>query len=93
MFVDSVAKAEVRRVIQSALVAPDRSNPIGILLNRSIEYSPENRKAKCFPLYSVLYPLTSSLSLSLESKGVRCISANRQIGVSGNTGSRMGLPW
>jgi len=54
MLVSRVAKAKVRRVIQAALVAPKKRRPISILLKRSMEYSPRNRKAKCFPLYSVL---------------------------------------
>lgn len=58
------------------------------LRKRILVYSAINRKANIPPLYSVLNPETSSLSLSAWSNGVRFVSArmeNNQISSKGGT--------
>jgi len=83
MLVNSTVNPRVDRVTINILLIPMKITLNNMLLNNNIEYSPRKRKAKDFPLYSVLYPLTNSLSLSLKSNGVRCNSANILISMIG----------
>jgi len=72
---------------------PNRNKtPIISPLNSNIMYSPRNKNAKIFPLYSVLNPDTSSDSASLKSNGARWVSPRVEINQNNERNSTKKLP-
>jgi len=67
--------------------------PINNLLNNNIIYSPKNKNAKIFPLYSVLKPDTNSDSASLKSNGARWVSPRVEISQNKNMDRIKNLLW